>query len=192
MGPFHKPKPKIEGDELQRCLAYYDAKLKVTAFQKREADLFNTTLAMFRDSETTPLAASTMCNAANRLVQAAHEVSRRHERIESVPNAALAAHRAWHYTIQCSIAWAEATLQAIDASENGWAPHYDDFLKQLTDKYRLAKREAGREDEQLLVRLGTTADIIAGMTSRSVDAAANDNWQPSLRGLWQHAMGGLP
>jgi hypothetical protein len=189
MGLFSKP--KIGGDELQRCLAYYEAKLKVTAFQTKEADLFNNELVKYRTSKKSPLAASEVCDAANRLVQAAHEVKRRHEGTKPVPNAALATHYAWHITVLCNTAWAEATLQTMEALANGWTPYYAD-VQQLAGKFQLAQHEAEREDKKFLRRLEIKTDAIAEIISRSIDAAATDNWQPSLRGLWQNAKAGIP
>ena len=46
----------IAKDERQRCLAYYEAEVGVTAFQTKEADLFNEVLSL----DATDVAAGVM------------------------------------------------------------------------------------------------------------------------------------
>ena len=68
-------RPRIRRNELRRCLVYYEAKLKVKVFQAKEAGLYSNTLAKYRDFKTSRLAASEVCKAANRLLQAPHSSS---------------------------------------------------------------------------------------------------------------------
>ena len=75
---FFFGKPKIEGDELRDCLTYYEAELKLKAFQTREARLYNKAVEKYggpvpKDSH----AAKEMCPAAGRLLQAIREILRR-------------------------------------------------------------------------------------------------------------------
>ena len=184
--------PRIKRNELQRCLVYYEAKLKVTAFQAKEAGLYCNTLVKYRDFKTNWLAVSEECKAADRLLQAAYEVNRRHEGTKPVPIPALATHYAWHNAVLCNTAWAEATLQAMEALVNGWTPRYGDTPEQLVGKCQLAQHKAETHDKELLRRLGVRADVVAEIVSRNVDAAATDNWQPSLRAFWKHPKAGVP
>lgn len=190
MGLFTEP--RMKGNELQRCLVYYEAKLKVTAFQAKEAGLYGNTLAKYRDFKTSRLAASEVCNAANRLLQAAYEVNRRHEATKPVPISALAMHYAWHDAVLCNTAWAKATLQAMEALANGWTPRYCDSPEQLAGKCQLAQHKAETHDKEFLRRLGVRADVVAEITSRSIGAIATDNWQPSPRAFWKHPKAAVP
>ena len=192
MGLFTEP--RIKGNELQRCLVYYEAKFKVTAFQAKEAGLHSNTLVKYRDSKTSRLVASEVCNAANRLLQAAYEVNRRHEGTKPVPIPALAMHYAWHDAVLCNTAWAEATLQALEALVNGWTPLYlfGNTPEQLAGKCQLAQHKAETHDTEFLRRLGVRANVVAEINSRSIGAIATDNWQPSLRAFWKHAEAGIP
>ncbi len=62
--------PKIDGKELQECLAYFEVQTKVVTFQTKEADLYNNTLVKYGNSITeNPLAASEACKTAKRLSQ---------------------------------------------------------------------------------------------------------------------------
>lgn len=180
MGLFGKP--RIEGDELQRCLAYYEAELRVTAFQTREADLFNNTLVKYLHSMTEDsVAASEICKAANRLVQAAHEMNRRHEEIRPIPDAALAMRCSWRITFLSVTAWAEATLSAMEALANGLTPDYA-YVQHLVAEYQLAQRKAQEDEKKFLRRLRVAPVEIDEILSRSNDAAATDDWQPKLSG----------
>jgi len=176
MGLFSKS--KIEGDELQSCLDYYEAELMVTKFQTREADLFNNTLVKYLNSITEdPVAAAEVCKAANRLVQSAHEVIRRHETIQPIPDAALAARCAWSVTFLSLKAWAEATLSAMEALSNGMKPNYA-YVQNLLRENQLAQCKAQEEDKRFLRRLKLSAAEINKMLNKINDIEATDDWQP--------------
>ena len=50
--------PKIDGKELQECLAYFEAQTRVVTFQTKEADLYNNAMVKYGNSITeNPLAA---------------------------------------------------------------------------------------------------------------------------------------
>ncbi len=174
--------PKIEGDELERCLAYYEAQGRVAAFQTKEADLFNNTLVKYLYSvKDNPVAASKMCKAADRLVQAVHEVNRRHEAIQLIPDAASAMHIAWHITYQSVTAWAEATLSSMEALADGMIPDMA-YVKHLVDEYQEAWRKAQEENKRFLMRIKVEAGEITGILSRIDKATAVDSWQPQPSG----------
>ena len=118
MGLFGSP--KIDGKELQECLAYFEAQTRVCTFQSNEADLYNNALVKYGNSiRENPLAAREVCKAANRLVQSSDEVLRRHQAIENVPMAASAMHYAWYVTFDANRTWASATSKAIEAMAEG-------------------------------------------------------------------------
>jgi hypothetical protein len=176
MWPFTNP--KIESDERKKCLAYYEAESRVTAFQTREADLFNNALVKYLNSmEENPVAASKMCKAANRLVQAIHEAKRRHEEIKSIPDVASATRLAWHLVYQSVTAWAEGTLSAIETLANGMKPD-SAYLQHLVEEYQAALHRAQEEDKKFLRRLKVAASEIETIFNTTNKATAADSWQP--------------
>lgn len=178
MGLFSKP--EIVGSELQKCLAYYEASLSITAFQTREADLFNNTLVKYLNAATEdPVAAREVCNAANRLVQAAKEMIRRHEGIQSIPEAASSLRQAYRTTFLAYAAWAEATLSAMEGLANGMTPPppYCQFVQHLLDQCQSAWCKAQTEDKKFLKRLRVSVDIIEKIINRCNTAGETDSWQ---------------
>jgi hypothetical protein len=173
-------KQKIEGDELQRCLDYFEVELMVTAFQTRESDLFNNIMVKYFNSMTEyPVAASEMCKAANRLVQSIYEVIRRHEAIQPIPDAAIAMRCAWRFTFLSVKAWAEATFSAMETLANGLTPDYA-YVQHLVNEYQLAQHKAKEEEKKFLRKLRVAPGEIEKIFSRTNYATANDNWQPKL------------
>lgn len=172
---------QVVGDELQRCLAYYEAEFRVAAFQTREADLFNNALAQYSNAiAEEPMATSEVCAAANRLVQAAKEIIRRREEIQPIPEAAFSLHWAWHITSLAYAAWAQATLSAMEALANGTTPHYK-YVRHLVGEHQTAWRKAQKEEKGFLKPLRIPENEIAKITSSSIDAAATDRWRPELQ-----------
>ena len=174
-------KPKIEGEEREGCLAYTRSVMKVSAFWDRESTLFNNMLVKYLDSITeNPFAASEVCKAANRLVQAAKEVIHRHEAIQPIPEAALIMHYAYSALFLNLKDWAESTLAAMETLADGMTPQYE-YVQHLMDKRESAWHEARDEEEKLLKQLGLTASEIEAILRQvhsSLDAAKDDSWQP--------------
>ncbi len=179
MGLFGSP--KIDGSELQECLACFEAETKVLAFQTKEADLHNNAMVKYGNSITVnPLAASEACKAAKRLSQAATEVLRRHEEIKNVPVAASAMHHAWYVTFYANAAWAHATAKAIEAMAEGMNPNMM-YIQQLVEEYQKAWHRADDEDKKFLKRLKVSAEDIAKIVARATTIeATNDDWEPKM------------
>jgi len=191
MGLFGSP--KIDGKELQECLAYFEAQTRVIAFQTKEADLYNNAMVKYGNAVTeNPSAASEACNAAKRLCRAATEVLRRHEEIRNVPVAASAMHHAWYVTFRANAAWASATCKAIETMAEGVHPHsLSDIrvrqrleqlltmrVQELVKQYQKAWRKADDEDKKFLRRLKVSAEEISKIVARatSIDAT-DDDWE---------------
>jgi hypothetical protein len=176
MGLFGSP--KIDGKELQECLAYFEAQTRVVAFQTKEADLYNNAMVKYGNSIIkNPSAASEVCNAAKRLSQSATEVLRRHEEIKNVPVAASAMHYAWYVTFHDYAAWASATSKAIEAMAEGMNPNTM-YLQQLVEQHQKAWRRADDEDKKFLKRLRVGAEEIAKIVARAASTAAtDDDWE---------------
>jgi len=187
--------PRIKEGERERCLAYYQAVTSISAFWDRESTLFNSTLVKYLDSITeSPVAGRKVRKAANRLVQATHEVIRRHEALQPFPNAALPMRGAYSVFFLSLKDWAEGTLAAMEALAGGMTPQYE-YVQQLMTKYESAWREAQDEGKKLLKRLGLTADEIEGLLNqihRSTDGAKSDNWQPGRLPAISARKGKLP
>ena len=178
MGLFGSP--KIDGKELQECLACFEAETKVISFQTKEADLYNNAMVKYGNSITVnPLAASEACKAAERLSQSATEVLRRHEGIKNVPAAASAMHHAWYVAFYTNAAWAHATAKAIEAMAQGMNPNTM-YVQQLVKEYQEAWRRADDEDKKFLKRLKVTAEDIAKIVARATTMGSTDDWEPKM------------
>jgi|GEM_PF-1250409 hypothetical protein len=168
---------KIDSDELQQCLAYWEAQNKVTAFQTKEADLYNNAMVKYGNSiSQNPSAASEACKAADRLSQAATEVLRRHNEIKNIPAAALAVHSAWRATFFANEAWTYATAAAIEAMSRGMSPNTA-YVQQLVKEYQKAWRRAQDEDKKFIKRLRVNEEDIRRITRATMPDVADD-WQP--------------
>jgi hypothetical protein len=170
----------IAKDERQRCLAYYEAEVGVTAFQTKEADLFNEVLAQYEDAiKENPEAARKVCKAAYRLVQAAREIIRRRDEIQPVPEAAFSMHWAWHVTSLTYSAWAQATYSAMETLANGQTPPTK-YIQHLVKEHEIVWLRAQREEKQFLKQLRIPESEVEKIVEKSTEAAKNDHWQPEL------------
>ena len=171
---------KITGGERQNYLAYYEAEVGVTAFQTKEADLFNEVLAQHDEAiGKDPAAAREARAAAHRLVQASKEIVRRRNKIQPVPEAAFSLHWAWYITSLTYAAWAQATLSAMKALVNSGTPHYK-YVQHLAGEHEAALRKAQKEEKKFQKRLRIPADDIQTIEERSMEAAETDGWRPEL------------
>jgi protein involved in sex pheromone biosynthesis len=170
---------KIDGYELQQCLAYFEAQTKVIAFQTKEADIYNNAMVKYGNSIMgNPVAASEARKAAKRLSQAATEVLRRHEELKNVPTAASAMHHAWYATLYANAAWASATAKAVEVMAEGMNPNTI-YIQQLVKEYKKAWRRAEDEDKKFLKQLKVSAEDIAKIVARATAIdATNDDWEP--------------
>lgn len=174
-------KPRIEDEERERCLTYTKTVGNISAFWDRESTLFNNTLVRYLDSITeSPVAASEVCMAANRLVQAAKEVIHRHELIQPIPDAALQMQSAYIAFLISLKDWVESTLEAMETLANGLPPHYE-YVQQLMEKRESAWHEVQTEEKKLLERLGLSTPEIEALLKQiysSLNTTKDDIWQP--------------
>ena len=177
---------EITGAERVRCLDYYEAEVGVTAFQAKEADLFNEVLAAHNDAiPEDPAAARQVSAAAQRLVQATNEIIRRRDKIQPVPEAAFAVHWAWHVTSVAYAAWAQATLSAMEALAKSETPLYT-YVRHLAGEHETAWRKAQREEKKFLKQLRLPANEIEKIVDRSIEDAETDRWQPEQSSISDH------
>ena len=168
----------IAKEERQRCLVYYEAEVGVTAFQTKEADLFNEVLAKYEDViQKDPEAAREVCTAAYRLVQATREIVRRRDAIQPVPEAAFSMHWAWHVTSLTYSAWAQATYSAMEALANSHTPPTK-YVQHLVKEHEVAWLRAQREETQFHKKLRISENEAEKIVEKSIEAAKRDQWQP--------------
>lgn len=178
MGLFSSP--KIEGKELQECLACFEAETRVIAFQTKEADLYNNLMVQYGNSITVNVSAANEARkAAKRLSQSATEVLQRHEKIKNVPHAASAMHYAWYLNILAYKAWAFATASAIESMANGMNPNMG-YVQQMVNEYQKAWKAAKTEDSKFLklIRASLNPDEIANIIARATSPNSIDSWEP--------------
>ena len=83
--------PKIQGEELRKCLAYLEEEWKLSAFQEKEVNIYNDARARWITSMSPDShAVKEMRKTADRLAQAASEIIRRRGDMLSIPEAASA------------------------------------------------------------------------------------------------------
>ncbi len=184
MGLFSSP--KIDGEELRECLAYFEDETKVIAFQTKEADIFNNAMIKYGNSiMENPLAAKDMKQAAKRLSQAATEILKRHEKIKNVPVKASAMRSAWYDTFKANAAWASTMVNAIEsnmfaflAAAEGMNPEIK-HAQQLALELQKAWRKADDEDKKFLKQLKVSSEDIAKIITRATTIDV-DKWEPKL------------
>jgi phosphohistidine swiveling domain-containing protein len=189
---------KIEGSELQECLAYFEAETRVIAFQTKEADLFNNAMVKYGNSVMqNPLAAEDMKKAANRLSQAAAEILKRHEKIKNVPIAASAMRSAWHETFLANATWASAMVTAIESNifaflsaAQGMNPQIK-RAQQCAEELQKAWQRADTEDRKFLKRLKVSSEDTAEILSRATTSLIHEDWEPRLPDVQDDAISGV-
>ncbi|HEY93119.1 MAG TPA: hypothetical protein G4O17_05190 [Dehalococcoidia bacterium] len=170
--------PRIEGDELQKCLDYLQEELKLAAFQDKEATLYKNASAKYIDAPLTDnLAPKERCRAANRLAQAAGEIVNRRYRIEPIPDAASAAYSAWQLAYLDYSAWVSALSAAIEAIASDIEPPARQVLK-LASQFQKSRNIARTEGNKFIDRLGLNGNTVQKLLNEAAVAVAADNWQP--------------
>jgi hypothetical protein len=174
-------KPTIDGEEREECLVYItETVTNIAAFWDKESALFNNTLDKLDSISKSPLAASKVCNAANRAIQAAQEANHRHNAIQPIPKAALPMHYAYSTLFLRNKEWVESILAYYEAQANGMTPQYE-ILQHLTEKRESAWHEAYHEYGKLLNKLGLTKSEIEAISRNrhyKLEAAKEDSWHP--------------
>ena len=170
--------PKIQDDELHKCLTYLEEELKLKVFQEKEADLYNSALVKYGNSiSTDSQAAKEMCRAANRLAESANEILRRRGKMASILDAASAMYFAWQLTYSDYSAWATAQSAAIEAVTNSMEPH-DKRVRQLLEQSEKSRHKAEKEERKLLKRLKLSGDEFQKLFNNASATIAAENWHP--------------
>lgn len=174
--PFGEP--RIEGDELQKCLTYLQEELKLAAFQDKEATLYKNASAKYVDAPPTDsLAPKEKCRAANRLAQAADEIVNRRGEMGPIPDAASAAYSAWQLAYSDYSAWVSALSSAIEVIAGGIEPPVRQVLE-LASQFQKSRNIARDEGYKFLDRLGLNGNAVQKLLNEAAVAVAADSWQP--------------
>ncbi|MFC1980223.1 tyrosine-type recombinase/integrase [Chloroflexota bacterium] len=174
---------KLSGEELDQCLAYIQEHYKLTAFQEKEADLYNNALVQYGGSlSTDSQAAQEMVLVAKRFAQSARELRIRSNNIVPIPEPAAALHLAWHIVFSDLSAWVTAQCAAIEATANGMAPGKE-YVRRLFKQTENSRKKAENEERKFLMRMrssGLTVGDFQRLESNAATAVGDDNWQPSI------------
>jgi len=171
-------KPKIEVDELRKCLQYLEEEGKLVAFRAKEEDLYNIALAKYGKSVSTDShAAEEMCKAANRLVQVANEILRRRAEMVSIPDVASDHYWASQKSYVAYLQSVKAESAAWEGEAKGMHPNYE-YLRRLFLQSEDLRRKVLKENAKLGKRLKLSRDVLRKMYNDASAAVGAENWQP--------------
>ena len=171
-------KPKIEGDELRKCLAYLEEEGNLVIFRGKEEDLYNNALVKYGKSVSKDShAAKEMCRAADRLVQAASEIIKRRGEMTSIPDVASSMYFAWQKSYLAYLEHVKAESATWEAEVNGMKPGYE-YLRKLFLQSEGLRRKALEEEKKLAKRLRLSGDGVRKMYNNALAAVETERWQP--------------
>jgi len=157
---------KIQGRELEECLAYFEAEYKLITFQTRETDRCNVALKKFGSAIMNNVqAAQEACKATRRLSQSAQEILKRHYEIETVPARAILVFTTWSYTFSAYASWAKVAHSEVEAMANGQSENIN-YFEQFASKCREMQRSAEEENKKFLVDLNVNRKRINQIMNR--------------------------
>lgn len=174
--------PKLDRDELSKCMEWLGKQYEITGFQDKEAELYNN--AILRDGNsltTSPEAAMRIVKAVKRMVQAATELVVRNDNMKPIPEAATAAHYAWSLVFMQWKSWATAQCTAIESMAEGSNPR-SEYVQELMQQFATLEEQAKKEEEKLLKRMnrsGATLADIQKLITKANQTLSKNNWQPS-------------
>lgn len=173
--------PKMDREELTRCLEYLGEHYKLTTFQEKEADLYNESLVQYMPTlATNKRSAEEMVKVAERFKQAAHELSKRSKQLVSVPESVGALHFAWQIVFADYTAWVDAQYAAYVAISQDSSP-YAERVQALFRQQEESHKKALKEEKKLLKRLrasGLGPSDIQSLVDKAFAAIEAENWQP--------------
>ena len=155
-----RPTPPISPEEREQILTYYGEGAKVTAFQTREADIYNSALLMYGNNlrETEPLQA--MLEASERLALSAKECMRRYSELSPIPPLAAEDYAAWGLVFMDYSAWADAQHDVFVALSQGYTPVVS-RVQELMAASEKSRKAAEGVSKRLLQRARFDANDLA-------------------------------
>ncbi len=173
MGLFGSP--RVEGEDLKRCLEYLEAEARIIAFQTKEAKLYSSkTLQYGKSIKENPTAVQEMYEAAKRLAQASAEVLRRHHEIKDVPEVAKGVRSAWRLMLRANAMWAITAEELAEEMSTGLNPDWS-YVQQLVEDYEKARARAESEHKKLVKRMKVSTEQLTAIFTGapSVDSSHN-------------------
>jgi replicative superfamily II helicase len=93
---FQFEEPRLDREEFNQCLKYFEEHYKLTTFQEKEADIYNESLTQYMPSLATDShSAKEMLKVTERFKKAAHLLLKRSKQLVSVPESTGVLHFAW-------------------------------------------------------------------------------------------------
>ena len=175
MGLFGR---RLSNDERRAAFKYYEAAVRVTAFQEREGDRYNSALMSHMNSLDDPASAETMVAASSRLKDSSRELRRRHGQLHSLPDIDLVTrdYAAWGLLYMKYEAWAQAQADAFVALAAGREP-VTSRVAQLMADAEASRKEAEKASERLLSAMGIGASDIRRLHQVAYEASELDDWE---------------
>ena len=175
--------PKIQGEELRKCLDYLEEEFKTSAFHEKESKLFeNVMLECSIKGMHGKELQQRISSASNRLAKAAEQIMKRREKLGNIPDAASATYFAWHrmYSAYSVYMTEESAQQAKHTKVSIPIPQKDEIerILKLTQEYVKYKAEAAKEHYKLLKRLKLSDEETQELLNNALIAILAENWQP--------------
>jgi hypothetical protein len=147
-------------------LTYYKEGTKVSSFQTREADRYNSALLIHGNDLSNPESMQAMLAASERLARAAKDCIRRHSDISPVPDLAAEDYIAWSQVYMDYSAWADAQNDVFVALSQGYTP-IAARVQQLMTAVENQRKVAERASKGLLQRARFNVNELAQMLKTS-------------------------
>lgn len=168
----------LKGDELLKCLAYFEEELRIMAFQEKEADIYNNTVVAYGKSMSTDhFAAKEMFTAARRLSQAGGEILMRRKKMSPIPELAARMYFAWQVTYSDYAMWTAAQSALVESVIKGMEAN-GEHVKGLLSRSEKSRHEAEAEEKRLLRLLNLNPDKVRRLFDDASNAIAAEKWQP--------------
>jgi arginyl-tRNA--protein-N-Asp/Glu arginylyltransferase len=177
MGLF-SGKPKIQGDELDKCLVCLEEALKLMIFRRSEEALFKSALVEYGALVSTDnQAVQEIRQMARRLVLVASEILRRNGEMAPIPTAVSAVHAAWQKAYLAYSEYVKAEFAVWEAVANSMKPDFK-RLRRFFSQSEDLRHKALREQEKFARRLKIDRDVTDKLLTDVSAAVAAENWQP--------------
>jgi len=174
---------KLDREEFNRSLEYLEESYKLTAFQEKEADIYNEALTRYLPSLASDgHSAKEMLKVAERFKKAAHLLLTRSRQLVRVPESVGLLHLAWQKTFSDYTAWIDAQYAAYSAIAEG-KPPFAERVQTLLRQQEESHRKALQEKKKLLKlprANGLAASDIQMFIDKAFAAAEAENWQPDV------------
>jgi len=171
---------KIEGHELQECLELIEGQTRIMAFQTRESNLYDSTIAKYMNIrlDNNPQAAKEAYKASHRLLQCTDEVLRLHSTFKPTTEAAITLYNAWHRIFVTHHEWALSATVMIEAMTTGKQADLLSFQKAL-DECKITDRQWLKDYQDFFKRLDKESrEQLKAVVDRVASERSFEYWVP--------------